>query len=772
MSMDKARGWLEQSGNTTGMAALQTFNIVNTLGNMLLGKKPETMSELDRVGRSSGKQLDTLEENTNVVPLIYGLNRVGSTVIWRETNEVLNGSINNDYWAIQVLGQGEINSVLKILIAGEAITKNGDLFHTKYTQVNTGYHTTPDIGIKLKDIVFNTNNEDLTKTWFELVNGELNYNIFSVDGPDWANDINAAAAFQSPNETAQELFYETDETVFPDNFNSFLKPPGKRFFFEGLTFEEIYDRGNNLLTTYVPTRNRTVEPNYLIFDFPSERQLKKLKLSFIGSLNDWSYSVNNGSSWQGMIHNNYNNGTVEIEAFDTDLSDWISVDPRSWSMMTDLSKSFEEFQSCTDTQFAFFQGSVDISLNNPNTYKKYRLKVTNFRTIYVSAASENFFDASAAYPTCDFYAPCSHFPAGNWNISLEPHGSNKKHKEVLRTDWYNNVPDNKFKSGGFHKIEIETDNESTIDFPKEIAFASVHQEFEWDENAHTELDKLTFEVEGRIIRTINSNATLSSNKTYSTNPAEIIVDMIQHYLGFDDDEFDLEDFLNCKNKCNEYGFDCNIVFQGTGINIQSSIAAVLQTFNGVIFFANGKWKLKMLEKEKPVDMNIDNQHILAGSFGVSMPSMSMLSNKVIVNYINREELFLPASTTIEDEQLIISDEKEYETTFDINGISTLSHANKIASIFLNSSRYSESLDEETGELVRRKQSPLFISFSTSIKYTELEIYDIIKVEHDLLDRPRQFLIQSLEHTQEGIINITASEYCQTHFKTNFGEYII
>ena len=71
-----------------------------------------------------------------------------------------------------------------------------------------------------------------------------------------------------------------------------------------------------------------------------------------------------------------------------------------------------------------------------------------------------------------------------------------------------------------------------------------------------------------------------------------------------------------------------------------------------------------------------------------------------------------------------------------------------------------------------KQTPLAISFATSVKNAHLEVGDVIALNHTLLDRVRKFLLLSTMTDQSGVVQISAREYAETHFKNSSGSYLI
>ena len=155
------------------------------------------------------------------------------------------------------------------------------------------------------------------------------------------------------------------------------------------------------------------------------------------------------------------------------------------------------------------------------------------------------------------------------------------------------------------------------------------------------------------------------------------------------------------------------------------------------------------------------------TLSISMAGSANLANKMILKYVNPADEYLSARVIKEDSNLQTYDGQIIEKTLDVKGINNATQANKLCEIALNSLRYSE---DASGN--RLKQTPLSISFATSVKNAHLEVGDVISLNHALLDRVRQFLILSTATDQSGILQISAREYAETHFKNASGNYLI
>jgi hypothetical protein len=150
-----------------------------------------------------------------------------------------------------------------------------------------------------------------------------------------------------------------------------------------------------------------------------------------------------------------------------------------------------------------------------------------------------------------------------------------------------------------------------------------------------------------------------------------------------------------------------------------------------------------------------------------MKGFQEIMNKVDLKYVNPQDNWLSAKVEKQDDTLITLDGQLITRTLDIKGITNSTQANKLAEITLNSTRYTE---DASGN--RIKQAPLIVSFSTTIKNADLEVGDVIAINHSLLDRVRRFVILSVETDQSGVIKISAREYCDTHYKSSTGAYLI
>jgi hypothetical protein len=306
----------------------------------------------------------------------------------------------------------------------------------------------------------------------------------------------------------------------------------------------------------------------------------------------------------------------------------------------------------------------------------------------------------------------------------------------------------------------------SIAIPAKLAFLAVHQVFDGENTKNTALEAITSKLQGKKIRTITNATTIASSLTYSTNPAEILLDLLGSALNIADSDIDIATFYASKVSCAAAGFTCHIALIQQA-NAQSIIADVLATCRGKIFHSESKWKFKIDTKSQSVIDTLTSDDVMGNSLSISMAGTNNLANKMILKYVNPADEYLSAQVVKEDSDLQTFDSQIIQKTLDIKGVNNATHANKLCEIALNSLRYSEDASAN-----RVKQTPLAISFATSVKNAHLEVGDVISLNHTLLDRVRQFLILSTATDQSGVIQISAREYCETHFKNASASYLI
>ena len=304
------------------------------------------------------------------------------------------------------------------------------------------------------------------------------------------------------------------------------------------------------------------------------------------------------------------------------------------------------------------------------------------------------------------------------------------------------------------------------EIPANVAYMAVHQLFDGQQNKNTQIATMTVDVEGKKIRTVDSSSAITSTETYSTNPAEIILDILGDGLAVPDNKIDIESFYEVKTACATNGWYCNLALIQQA-NVQSIIQEVLSTFRGQIIHSESTWKLRADAKSQTSVATLTDDDILNNTLNITMRGSKDIFNKVRLKFINPSDEWLASQVVVEDTDLQDLEGQIIEKILDIKAVTNQTQAEELAEITLNASRYTE---DNSGN--RIKQTPLICNFATTIKHADLEVGDIITIDHDLLDRNRKFMILSLETDQSGIIQVSAREYAETHYKDSSGTYII
>jgi hypothetical protein len=216
-------------------------------------------------------------------------------------------------------------------------------------------------------------------------------------------------------------------------------------------------------------------------------------------------------------------------------------------------------------------------------------------------------------------------------------------------------------------------------------------------------------MEGKEIRTITDASTISTATTYSTNPAEIVLDLLTTALSIDDADIDIATFYQAKTDCNTNSWSCNYALIQQA-NIQSIIQDILATCRGSIVHSDSKWKLKIDTKSQSTIAALTDDDFINNSLNISMKGNRDIANKIIVKYVNPTDNWLSAQVVKEDSTLQALDGQIVEKTLDIKGITNATQAGQLGEITLNTMRYSEDV---SGNRIR--QTPLALSFATTVK---------------------------------------------------------
>lgn len=306
--------------------------------------------------------------------------------------------------------------------------------------------------------------------------------------------------------------------------------------------------------------------------------------------------------------------------------------------------------------------------------------------------------------------------------------------------------------------------------PDGDAFLVIHNIFNATDNAS--LKDITTIVEGKLIRTITSATTISTAKTFSSNPAEIILDFITDSDTFNipDAKIDIPTFFASKTLSALYAFDCNIGF-ASGTIISAALEEIKATARINIINSQGVWKIKQDEKDKVAVLDMNEADVLTGTMVVNQRRTKDIANRVIVTYIEPADQWQTKQEIKEDTGLQTFDGGLYIKELKLRGVTNSAQALLIAELTLNQLRYTHDVGEDRVDI-----TPLDIKFETTIKNARLEVGDVQDFSHFLIKtndgREKQFEIMSLETEQSGKLIVTAREYSLTHYQDTAGDDIL
>lgn len=305
----------------------------------------------------------------------------------------------------------------------------------------------------------------------------------------------------------------------------------------------------------------------------------------------------------------------------------------------------------------------------------------------------------------------------------------------------------------------------SIDFPAGCTYIAVQQVFDAENNANTQLKNILVDFDGKPVRTISGGAFGAT--TNNPSNVEIVADILTDLLEVQDSAIDLAKFQSAKDAVVSYGLDDANVALVQQVNIQSVLQDVLASGRLQLARSVGKWVLIADKKAQSPIKTLTEDDIINGTISINMAGNNDIANSMTINYINPSDEWLKADWSIEDADLVTNDGRSINRTIDVKAVTNLTQAQKLAEISFNSMRYSE---DAAG--ARLKQTPISCSFGTTTKHADIEVGDVIAINHFLLDRVRKFVVLAVETDQSGIVSFSTREYCNTHYKDSLGVDLI
>ena len=293
-----------------------------------------------------------------------------------------------------------------------------------------------------------------------------------------------------------------------------------------------------------------------------------------------------------------------------------------------------------------------------------------------------------------------------------------------------------------------------------VAYAFVRIKYDRDKRLTGLTARLKFNIKGKEIRTINSSGVLSTARTYSTNPAECLLDYLtdaSYGAGVPDSAIDLASFLSHKNFCNETvtytdnggnsstqtRYTANGVIN-TNQDIDKNVSDLTVGNSGSLTWNYGQFGV-ISDKVKSSTSSFSEDNIF-GQLQISKLGFDNKLNQLTVKYDgvlsegNEEQVIVLAPESVKN-----VNEPFLERTITLPLTSNNIEANLVAAIFLNQSR-----------------QDIVVNFQTSIAASGVESGDVISITHATPSWvSKKFLVHTVEERiVEGAVtlDITAHEY--------------
>ena len=302
-------------------------------------------------------------------------------------------------------------------------------------------------------------------------------------------------------------------------------------------------------------------------------------------------------------------------------------------------------------------------------------------------------------------------------------------------------------------------------------FAYWYLELEYNsEHGVTSLGNINMEVKGRKVRRLLDDGTLTTDKFYSTNPAECIIDYLTDDVSggrMSDQRLDLPSFVELRKFCDEDAeytdlngnmnqakrYTCNGVIN-TNAAIDVNLQEMLICCQSVLSYTLGKFQI-IINKDKDVTRSFTDDTIV-GTVNVVDSGFDALNNEVIMHFTSKNNNWQEDQVDAVSPDSVRNDNEpdlsvELPLAFTNNSI----EAQRLAHIDLNQWRQN-----------------IIITFSTFISALELQAGDIIDVTHETtgFDK-KKFRILQIEEAGSGPgsplgLKITALEYDENVYLIN------
>ena len=339
------------------------------------------------------------------------------------------------------------------------------------------------------------------------------------------------------------------------------------------------------------------------------------------------------------------------------------------------------------------------------------------------------------------------FLNGNLRIVKAPSGGRSSEMEAFSTRWGTN---------GFNRS-----------MPN-LAYVYVELTYNRDKNVTQLTQNLEFDIRGKTVRSIQSDGTLSTARTFSNNPAECMVDyMLDTTFGagniLTEADIDLNSYLAWKTFCNTQidhlaADEVTTVtvarystngFAHSGDTIGTTLSDFTAGAQGQLNYAQGRFNI-IIDNVRSSVMSFDEDNIY-GTVNINEEGFTSLSNKLTVKFSSENNQYL-------EEQVILNtptsaqnpNEPELSRELTMKFINNNVEAERAGSVLINQSRNTQT-----------------VTFTTDMRALEVQAGDVITVSNTSAGiANKEFVVLSVTdaavsaNTVSGF-TITAREYTAT-----------
>ena len=226
--------------------------------------------------------------------------------------------------------------------------------------------------------------------------------------------------------------------------------------------------------------------------------------------------------------------------------------------------------------------------------------------------------------------------------------------------------------------------------------------------------------------TSSYNSDFNSGFSYSTNPADCLIDFLRnprYGKGLNDNRIDFGAFKTARDICElskNFGgslgtakfLQCNTHID-VNVTMFNNTKKLLQTCRGFLPYTNGKYQLKIEAGENtPENLMIIDDDKIIGSINISSEEKSSKYNEAHITFSNQDKNYEPDTAIFQSSTHLATDGEALVLTFSTPGITSRERALAYAEY-----------------MVERSRKQLQVSFKTTSEAQQLVAGDLICVVH-------------------------------------------